>query len=553
MIKIGGIEEATAGYNNAFKGPTLDMIHWSQGLFGFTASLRPLLEVLNPYMIKSGEDVHTTPPQTPPAFDGDLSIDGLQKAYRAGLSPVMVAESVLDRIEKYEKVDPAVWIRLEPREAVMERVRQLQAKYPDKTKLPTLFCVPFSVKDSIDVAGIETTTACLPLAQVATISSPAYESLIAHGALYIGKTNLDQLATGLTGCRSPYGIPRSVFNPSYISGGSSSGNAVSVGAHLVSFSLATDTAGSGRVPSGFNGVIGYKPTRGLISFAGVVPACLSLDCIALIAHSVSDVRVVGNLLTTRDPADPYSKLTYPLARPVHATGRRAGTFTFATPPPSALTLCHPAYLTAFTTAISTLSSLGGTHRPINWSPFQKAGGLLYDGTFVSERLASLPDSFLSTHIHNLHPVIADIFTNVTNRNSTAVQVFRDIQAQAVYTRQAQQAFSPDDGGIDVLVVPTAPTQWTVDEVLADPIRRNSVLGEFTHFGNVVDLCGVAVPAGTVSVEEMRRGKEGGHEIGGMEEGRLPFSVTFLGGSQMDAQVLEIARRFEEAVKVERRG
>ena len=543
----GGIEEATAGYNNAFKGPTLDMIYWSQGLFGFIAPLQPLLEVLNPYVTRSGAGLDTTPPQTPPGFDGDLSIEGLQKAYRAGLSPLTVAENVLDRIEKYEKVDSAVWIRLEPKAAVLERVRQLQIKYPDKTQLPPLFGVPFSVKDSIDVAGIETTTACPPLAHVATTSAPAYETLISHGALYIGKTNLDQLATGLTGCRSPHGIPRSVFNPSYISGGSSSGNAVSVGANLVSFSLATDTAGSGRVPAGFNGIIGYKPTRGLISALGVTPACLSLDCIALMAHTVSDARSLGHLLTTRSPADPYSKLTYPLTRPVHATGPRARTFTFATPPPSALTICHPAYQTAFNTAISTLQTLGGTPRPINWSPFQKAGALLYDGCFVSERLASLPDTFLSTNLPNLHPTVAEIFTNVTNRHSTAVQAFRDIQAQAVYTRQAQQAFAADAGGVDVLVVPTAPTQWTVEEALAEPTKRNSVLGEYTHFGNVVDLCAVAVPAGTVGVAEMVGGKEGGGEVEVRGEGRLPFGVTFLGGSQMDAEVLEIARRFEVAV------
>ena len=247
---VGGIEEATAGYNDGFKCPTLDMIHWSEGLFGFIASLQPLLDSLSPWTSPLTALGSTTPPQTPPPFDGDLGISSLQTAYRKGLSPVTVVETLFGRIEAYKKIDPAVWIYLEMQESIVDAAEKLSRKWPDRTKLPPLFGVPFSVKDSIDITGLPTTTACPPLAHVPSESARAYDLLLEQGAIFIGKTNLDQLATGLTGCRSPFGITRSVFNHDYISGGSSSGNCVSVGAELASFSLATDTAGSGRVPSG---------------------------------------------------------------------------------------------------------------------------------------------------------------------------------------------------------------------------------------------------------------------------------------------------------------
>lgn len=535
---IGGIEEATAGYNDTFKCPTVDMIYWSQGLFGFIASLQPFVEALGPHVVQPGSSTDTTPPHTTPAFDGDLSIDSLQKGYRAGLSPTTVVENILDRVAKYQKIDPAVWIHLEPRVAVLDRARQLQIQWPDKEKLPPLFGVPFSVKDSMDVAGIPTTTACPPLAHVPSISAPVYNIMTAQGAIFIGKTNLDQLATGLTGCRSPHGIPRSVFNRDYTSGGSSSGNCVGVGGGLVSFSLASDTAGSGRVPAGYNGVVGYKPTRGLISARGVTPACMSLDCVALIASSVSDARTLWNLCAECDAEDRYSKCVAPLPRHVNATGPQAKTFKFGVPPQEALSLCNPVYRRKFNTTIQTLQTMGGQLKPIDWTPFEKAGKLLYEGTFVSERLASLPDGWLTTNRPHLHPVITEIFTTVEARHSTAVQAYRDLQAKALYTRQAEDVFAYSASGIDVLVVPTAPTHWTVDEVLEDPIGRNSMLGEFSHFGNVLDLCAVAVPAGTYAAKEVREGVEG----------VLPFSVTFLGGSMLDAETLEIARRFEEVVK-----
>ena len=529
----GGIDEATAGYNAEFKTCTLQMIHWSQGLFGFVANLDPLLKCLAPYVSTPVAATGTTPPQTPPEFDGDLSISSLQKAYRNGLSPMTVMQAVLERIEKYSAIDPAVWIYKAPKDSVFEQVRQLQSKWPSTDSLPPLFGVPFSVKDSIDIAGLPTTTACPPLAHIPSKSAPSYETLLSQGAIFLGKTNLDQLATGLTGCRSPYGITRSVFNKSYISGGSSSGSCVSVGAALVSFSLATDTAGSGRVPSGFNGVVGYKPTRGLISIQGVTPACLSLDCIAIIATTVNDARTIWDLCVHFDVEDRYAKRTFPFPKHINSLGSQATSFTFGVPPPEALHICSPIYSRKFTEAIQTLQSIGGQLRPIDWTPFSQAGKLLYDGSFVCERLASLPDDWLAQNRSHLHPVIEQIFSAVVVRGSTAVDAYRDLQAKALLTRQAEQVF---EKGVDVLVVPTAPTHWTVEEVLERPIERNSLLGEFTHCGNVLDLCAVAVPAGVYTVGEARGGDH--------DNGELPFSVTFLGGSTMDTEVLEIAHWFD---------
>jgi len=537
-----GIEEATSGYNDAcFKKSTLDMIHWSQGLFGFIGSLQPLLDALAPLSTRSSKAGSTTPPQTPPAFDGDLTIPSLQRAYKNGLSPVSVVEALYDKIDAYKKVNSAVWIHLEPRAKVLEAAAKLAAQCSDRTAPPPLFGVPFSVKDSIDVRGIPTTTACPPLAHVPSVSAVVHDKVIAEGALFFGKVNLDQLATGLVGCRSPYGITHSVYHKDYISGGSSSGSAVSVGANLVSFSLATDTAGSGRVPAGYNGIVGYKPTRGTISFRGVTPACLSLDCIALSAKTVADARTLWQILEGHDPLDPYAKPAMAFERHINSIGAQARAFKFGIPPPEALAICSRPARRMFNETVSKLQSIGGVLTPIDWSPFHNAGQLLYDGTFVSERLAFLPDDFMEKNRDALHPVIAQLMDAVVARKSSAIDAYRDLQAKAFYTRQAEQVFAYSAKGVDVVVVPTTPTHWTIEEVLADPIKKNSVLGEFTHCGNVLDLCGVAVPAGMYPIAELN-GKD--------ESGTLPFSVTFLGGSRLDAEMLEIARRFEQSMKEE---
>jgi allophanate hydrolase len=408
------------------------MLHWSQGLFAFVGSLAGFEEALLPLQVSQQSTADIAPPPSSRDWDGDISIKALGQAYRSGLSPLTVVAGLFGKIRAYEQIDPAVWIYLVEEDLVVAKVQELIAEYPDTTKLPPLFGIPFSVKDSIDVKDIPTTTACPPLAFTPTESAVVYNKLIESGAIFIGKTNLDQLATGLSGCRSPYGITKSVFNKDYISGGSSSGNAVSVGAGLSSFSLATDTAGSGRVPSAFNGVVGFKPTRGTLSANGVTPACLSLDCVAIIATTVEDARIVWDVCEGYDDDYVYAKSTPPTLHHVNALGPQAQAFTFGIPTAEALSVCAPVYRRMFDEAVKTLQSIGGILVPMDWRPFENAGKLLYEGTFVSERLASLPDGWVADKSPHLHPVIREIFENVEKRNSTAVQAYRDLQAKAMY-------------------------------------------------------------------------------------------------------------------------
>lgn len=286
------------------------------------------------------------------------------------------------------------------------------------------------------------------------------------------------------------------------------------------------------MPSGFNGVVGFKPTRGLISFEGITPACLSLDCVAVIASNVTDARTVWEVCEEYDPQDRYARDAFPAERHVNSLGTQRISFTFGVPPAEAIEMCSLEYREQFKNAIQQLESMGGKRIPIDWSPFEKAGNLLYDGTFVSERLAGLPDDFLETNKDHLHPVILELFEQVMARKSTAVQAYRDIQAKALYTRQATMQFtSATREGVDVVVVPTAPSHPTISEMLADPIVRNSQLGQFTHYGNILDLCAVATPAGTY----LSRGTGT----------TLPFSVTFLGARCTDSEVLSIADRFQK--------
>ena len=525
----GIIEEATAGYEASFKACVLDIIHWSEGLFGFVAELDPLLEAFAPRIA----GMEAIPKAS--TFNGDLNIFDLQKAYRNGLSPKSVVEDILIRIENYSKIDPAVWIYRVSKESLMQQVDELVSKWPEPSHRPPLFGVPFSVKDNIDIEGLPTSTACPPLTRVPLQTARVCEIILSQGAILVGKTNMDQMATGLTGCRSPFGIPRSVFHHGYTAGGSSSGSCVSVGADLVSFALGTDTGGSGRVPAGFNGVVGFKPTKGLISTQGVTPACMSLDSIAVIAGNVQDARTVWDLSMVYDEADPYARTCAPMQRHINSIGPQAISFRFGVPPPEVLGLCSPDYRRLFDAAVQALTRLGGHLCEIDWTPFEKAGKLLYEGTFVCERLANLPDDWLDRHRSELHPVTESIFLKASKSGRSAVDAFRDLQSKALYTRQVEKIFEYTATGVDVVVVPTAPTHWTVDEVLKDPIATNNALGEFAYCANIVDVCAIAVPAGFYEVEN-----PGGTNV------RLPFSITFLGGTQMDVELLEIADRYFHA-------
>lgn len=357
-------------------------------------------------------------------WDVSLNIASLAAAYHHNLSPVTVISLVFDRIEAYSQVQSSVWIHLNDRNAVLAKAKSLEEQYPDRGNRPPLYGIPFSIKDNIDIASLPTTTACPPLTRHPTKSAPVFTSLTSAGALFIGKTNLEQLATGMTGCRSPYGTLHSTFDPSYIVGGSSSGSCVSVGVNLVSFSIGSDTAGSGRLPAAFNGVVGWKPTKGTVSCVGITPACQSQDCVAVLAGNVGDAREVWEVIRGFDPDDVYAK---PVPLPLYPA--TPDTFRFGIPPAEALAVCSSPYRRMFYRAVTCMQSMGWNLHPFDWTSFENAGKLLYDGTLVAERVAGLPEGWLETNAEALHPVIRTIFEGAANRKSTAIEVFRDIHAQ----------------------------------------------------------------------------------------------------------------------------
>ncbi|RDL29710.1 Uncharacterized protein BP5553_10690 [Venustampulla echinocandica] len=532
------LSDCTGGFDQQQVTTSLDMICSQDGLFGYIGHSSDFFA--------QADRLAGTAVAAPPAASKDHdtstlpSIAALQRQYKSSLAdPQVIVNAVFDRIEKYEAIDPAVWISKQSRDDVLAAAGALSAKYAGKP-LPPLFGVPFAVKDSIDVGGCVTTLACESFAYTADSTAPAVQHLLDAGALYIGKVNLDQLATGLTGCRSPYGTPHSFYSQDHISGGSSSGSAVAVVAGLVSFAVSTDTAGSTRIPAAFNGIVGFKPTKGTISARGLVPACKSLDCVTVIAPSLADARAAWYIMDQHDSLDPYAKLPSSLATwKTDFRGPREGGFTFGVPPASLLEeTCSEAYQELFQASIQTLVSCGGRLVEIDYSPFAKACDLLYNASLVHERLASIGHEFIVKNVDSFHPVTKSIYRSTLDSDLKAWQVFRDQALQTQYIAQARKVFNTLEGGVDVLVVPSAPCHPTIAEIRADPIGLNSKLGVFAHAGNVLDLCGVSVNAGWV-------------EGGAAEEGKkLPFGVTFLGGSGYDGKILDLAAVLEDAIKKE---
>jgi allophanate hydrolase len=395
-----------------------------------------------------------------------------------------VAETVLARVAAAEAVDPAIWIARVDGERLVAEAAGLDARGP--AGLP-LFGVPFAVKDNIDVAGLPTTAACPEFSYAPQRSATVVERLTAAGALVIGKTNLDQFATGLVGVRSPHGAPRSPFDHAFVSGGSSSGSAVAVSRGLVSFALGTDTAGSGRVPAMFCNLIGLKPSRGLISAAGVVPACQSLDCVSIFATNADDAASVLAVAAGFDSADPYSRA--PLTPPTGPLSPPPSSFRFGVPRKQDLIFLGDADVeTLFNQAVERLAAMGGQAVEIDLSPFFEVARLLYEGPWIAERTAGV-GSFLAAHPGAANATVAGLI--VKGGTFAAPAVFDALHKLEALKRVTEATWS----AIDILLTPTAPTSYTVEAVLADPIKLNSNLGAYTNFVNLLDLAAIAVPAG----------------------------------------------------------
>jgi allophanate hydrolase len=473
-------------------------------------------------------------------WDSSLSIESILQDYGAGIKPQHVVQAIYDRIDVYRSVQPSVWIYLRPLGEVLRAANELHTKWPDPENRPPLWGVPFSVKDSIDIADIPTTVGCPPLTRRPDKSAPAYQSCIDAGGLFIGKTNMEQLATGMTGCRSPYGTLHSTFSKSHIVGGSSSGSAVTVSEGLVSFSLGSDTAGSIRVPALFNGIMGFKPTKGTISARGVAPACLHQDCVSFLTTNVQDAERVWNVCRGYDKGDFFAKVPHG-PRPPRAARRCQ--YQFGVPPISALKISKD-YAQQFVHVVKTIQQLGGKLVDLDWAPFAAANELLYNSSFVTERLTILPDGWFEKNKQLLHPVTRQVFEGALARKSTAVDLFKDLHKQAEYKRAVEDILTlevVDNNECEVLtvmVVPTAPFHPTIEEVEKDPIGINGKLGAFAHFANVLDLVGVAVPCGTYETDEVVEGRKV----------RLPFGVTILAGSGLDEELLALVAQWAEALR-----
>ena len=443
-------------------------------------------------------------PEAFPAPQAGPTIGELLAALRSGATtPTQVVDRVAATLAT--RGQDGVWITALGPGALRARAAELEA---DRAAIDLpLYGIPFAVKDSIDVAGLPTTCACPDYAYVPDTTAPVVARLLEAGAVLVGKTNLDQFATGLNGTRSPYGIPRNVFGGDLIPGGSSSGSALAVATGQVPFAVATDTAGSGRVPAALNGVLGFKPSRGLVSTVGLVPACRSLDCISLVATTAEDLSRVFDVVAAVDEGDPWSRLRHRRRVPRPRIGLPAAErLEFLEDEPM-----RRAHLLAR----GALSRIGDVVE-VPLEPFLRTGDLLYQGPWVAERVVEFGD-FLAARPDAVHPVVAEILEG--GRRYSAVDVFR--AEHRLQELRAEVARIWDDA--DVVVLPTIPTTFTVAEVLENPIATNTALGLYTHCGNLLDLCAVVVPAGTT------------------DDGR-PCSLMVLGPALADDVVLEVAAR-----------
>ncbi len=381
--------------------------------------------------------------------------------------------------------EDGVWIHLEPEDQLLARAQELEARSADKDELP-LFGVPFAVKDNIDVAGVPTTAACPEYAYTPDESAPCVALLIDAGAIFIGKTNLDQFALGLVGVRTPYGVARNPFHADYVPGGSSSGSAVAVAAGLVSFALGTDTAGSGRVPAGFNNIVGLKPSRGLVSARGVVPACRTLDCVSVFALEAADALCALDAMAAPDE-DPYSR-ALPAGASLAMTDLPRGLQAGVPLPGQRDFLKDVEAQIAYEKGIERVAQMGAVVREVDFSPFFEAAKLLYGGPWMAERLAAI-EEFIGAKPEALHPVTRELIAGAARYS--AVDAFRAFYRLEELKRDVRQAWE----GIDFMFVPTTPTSYKIEEVNADPVALNANLGMYTNFVNLLDLCAIAVPNG----------------------------------------------------------
>ena len=444
-----------------------------------------------------------------------LTIASLRRQYLAlALTPEAVIEGIYERIAA--DAEPGVFIELAPRAMVMSAARRLGKAATD---MPPLWGIPFVVKDNIDVLGFNTTAACPTFAYTPTHNATVVQKLLDAGALVLGKTNLDQFATGLVGTRSPYGLPTNAFNRSYIAGGSSSGSAVAVARGYASFALGTDTAGSGRVPAGFANIVGLKPTKGMLSTKGVVPACASLDCVSVFALTVQDAGCVADVAKGYDALCDDSLLQ---ANEWQASATFAPCrLRVGIPGLPQRSFCDDKLAESnFDNAIELVRGQGAEIVDIDFSKLFACAELLYAGPWVAERLQAAGPN-LRSHRSTMDPVVSDILSAASGVRG--VDVFAGQRRLRGLRTEVQRVLA----GVDILMVPTTPTIFTLAKVAAEPVKRNSDLGLYTNYANLLNLCALAVPAG-------------------FRADGLPAGVTFLAQGGRDSLLAAFGARFHSA-------
>ncbi|WP_339801312.1 allophanate hydrolase [uncultured Marinobacter sp.] len=439
----------------------------------------------------------------------NLDISSLRSAYLSGeLTPGMLVSHLLERATEF--ADHNIWIHLASEQELEPYLERLQQS--DPVELP-LYGIPFAVKDNIDVAGMPTTAACEAYRYQPQQHAAVVAALIGAGAIPLGKANLDQFATGLVGTRSPepWGACRNSFDPDYISGGSSAGSAVAVALGLVSFSLGTDTAGSGRVPAAFNNLVGLKPTLGRLSVQGVVPACQSLDCVSIFARSADQASAVLSVAEASNGSDPWQRPA-PVGRkplPEH--------FRFGVPKSDQLQFDgNDGAKALFESSVRQLESLGGTAVEVDFSPFMEAARLLYEGPWVAERyLATSP------LIRDNPEALLEVTRSIISQgiNGSATDAFAAQYRLKTLKHTADQVWQQ----VDVMVTPTTPTIYSQADIAAEPVARNSMLGTYTNFMNLLDYSAVAVPSGFL-------------------DNGLPLGCTLFAPAFQDEALLSLAAR-----------
>jgi allophanate hydrolase len=447
--------------------------------------------------------------------DAPETIAAIVAAHRAGtMTPAETVARSYQRIRNHN--DPAIFISLRDEKDAIKEAEALAGK--DAATQP-LLGVPVAVKDNIDALGLPTTAACAAFSYMPAHDSTAVARLRAAGAIVIGKTNLDQFATGLVGVRSPYGIPVNPVRSDLIPGGSSSGSAVAVSAGLVPLALGTDTAGSGRVPAMLNNIVGLKPSLGLISNAGLVPACRTLDAISVFSLTVDDAMAALNVMAGPDGADPFSR-----NRPLGALAAFPTKLRLGVPRNGQLIFFGDrASENAYGEALQRWKALGATLVEFDLEPFYETARLLYEGPWVAERYLVIRD-LLASSPDAIHPVTREI--TAPGSRLTAADTFASLYRLQALRRIAERTFA----NIDALVLPTAPTAYTTAQVLANPIELNSRLGTYTNFVNLLDLCGLALPSA-------------------MRNDGIPFGITLLAPAGEDAKLASIGRVFHADTKL----